>query len=116
LVEWQVVRALSSAESTVISSPHSSKIGVCITMQYDPGKGTLENQVEIWDIFSHMRHPWLVYDGHHAEQFEQRVSEHLRTSSWSPEGRLVVTAGNTTGMSATVHVWDAATCALRFVS
>jgi WD40 repeat protein len=114
-VEQQVVRVIPAAGNPVLWSPDSSKIALCLTMHYDPRKATLENQVEIWDIFSHMRHPWLIYDGHHAEQFEQRVSEHLRTASWSPDGRLVVTAGNTTGMSATAHVWDAATGALRFV-
>src|SRR5438132_200367 len=115
VVEQQVVRVIPTAGNPVLWSPDSSKIALCLTMHYDPGKATLENQVEIWDIFSHIRHPRLVYDGHHAEQFEQRVSEHLRTASWSPDGRLVVTAGTTTGMSATAHVWDAATGALRFV-
>lgn len=114
--EQQVVRVIPSTGNPVAWSPDGTKIGLCLTMHYDPRKSTPEeNRVEIWDVFSHFRQPWLIYDGHHDERYVARDAEYLRTMSWSADGQLAVTGGSTTGVSATAHVWDARTGTLRLV-
>ena len=113
--EQRVVRVIPSTGNPVAWSPDGTKIGLCLTTHYDPGKAVSENRVEIWDIFAHLRQPWLIYDGHRGERHEVPDGEHLRTMSWSADGQLAVTGGSTTGMSATAHVWDTRTGALRLV-